>query len=251
MKSLFRRRPSAPMLVSLLALFVALGGTATAAFHLPRGSVGRAQLRNGSVTQAKIQNGAVWNWKLAFNSVGSRKIQNGAVGAQQVNSRRVQLRVASACTSGAIKSIGQSGTVACSPTLPTQYGTSASAKTLGTSATQIASKGLPGSSSYLVLAFPHAVVTPAVAASGQQVEVDCTLAVSPSNGATKTSSAIVEIGGQHHPQADTIPLAVPAVAAASGATATVSCTHSYSPGTPAPTVAVDTTLNAIQTATNG
>lgn len=250
LQSLARRRPSASMIVSLTALFVALGGTGWAALSLAPNSVGRAQLKNGSVTQAKIQNGAVWNWKLAFNSVGTRKIQNGAVGASQVKSSQVQLRVGSGCASGAIQSIGLSGSVVCTPG-PNQYGTSASAATLGSGATQIASKALPGSSSYLVMAFPHAVITPALTgASGQQVQVDCTLSVSPSSGATETKSAIVEIGSAARSQAQTIPLVVPVTAAAGGATASVSCSDSYTTATPAPAVAVDTTLNAIQTAAN-
>lgn len=41
-------------MVSLVALFVALGGTTYAAVSLPRNSVGTAQLRNGAVTKQKI-----------------------------------------------------------------------------------------------------------------------------------------------------------------------------------------------------
>ena len=41
------RRPSASLVVGLLALFVALGGTSYAAISLPRGSVGAAHLKKG------------------------------------------------------------------------------------------------------------------------------------------------------------------------------------------------------------
>ena len=85
LKSLVRRRPSAPLIVSFAALFVALGGVGYAATQLPPNSVGSAQLQNGSVG----------NWKLKFNSVGTRKIINGAVGGQQVNASQVQLRLSS------------------------------------------------------------------------------------------------------------------------------------------------------------
>ncbi len=45
--------------ISLLALFVALGGTSYAAFSLPPGSVGTRELRNGSVTNGKLAKRAV------------------------------------------------------------------------------------------------------------------------------------------------------------------------------------------------
>jgi len=45
--------------ISLLALFVALGGTSYAALSLPAGSVGTQQLRNGAVTSRKLAKGAV------------------------------------------------------------------------------------------------------------------------------------------------------------------------------------------------
>jgi hypothetical protein len=49
-------RPSPAMLVALLALFVALGGSSYAALQLPKGSVGTKQLRNGVVTSKKVKN---------------------------------------------------------------------------------------------------------------------------------------------------------------------------------------------------
>lgn len=59
MKRFGVRPPSAAMVVSLLALFVALGGTSYAAFALPRNSVGSKQLKKNAVTTKKIKNGAV------------------------------------------------------------------------------------------------------------------------------------------------------------------------------------------------
>ena len=41
-------RPSPAILISLIALTVALGGTSYAAFRFPAGSVGTRQLANGS-----------------------------------------------------------------------------------------------------------------------------------------------------------------------------------------------------------
>ena len=48
------RAPSPALVISLVALFVALGGTTYAATSLPRNSVGTTQLRNGAVTKKKI-----------------------------------------------------------------------------------------------------------------------------------------------------------------------------------------------------
>jgi len=236
-----RRRPSAPLIVSFAALFVALGGVGYAATQLPANSVGTAQLQNGSVG----------NWKLKFNAVGARKIQNGAVGAKQVNSSQVQLRVGTACTTGAIKAIGLSGSVTCTPTLPGELGTSAAAVTLGTGSTQVATESLPAGFSYLVLAYPHAVIS-GTAGVAQRVEVDCTLSAPPGTGtSTITKSLAVDLGSDGHSQAGSIPLVLPVASATTAQATTVSCADTASPSTPAPTVAVDSTVNALQTAANG
>jgi hypothetical protein len=244
LKSLMRRRPSASLIVSFAALFVALGGVGYAATQLPANSVGSAQLKNGSVG----------NWKLKFNSVGARKIINGAVGGQQVNASQVQLRLSSTCSTGAVSAVAQSGNVTCTPTLPNEYGTSASAVTLGTGSTTVATKSLNAGSSYLVLAYPHAVIS---GATGQHVEVDCTLSVPSTStpGGTPSSNTItktlaVDLGSASQSNAGTIPLVLPVASATSAQTATVTCTDTATPSTPAPTVAVDGTLNAIQTASN-
>jgi hypothetical protein len=246
-KSLVRRRPSAPLIVSFAALFVALGGVGYAATQLPPNSVGSAQLRNGSVG----------NFKLKFNSVGPRKIINGAVGGQQVNASQVQLRLSSGCSTGAVSAVAQSGNVSCTPTLPNEFGTSATAAMIpaGSTATQVATKSLPAGSSYLVLAYPHAVISGG--GSGQHVEVDCTLSVpsSSSTGGTPSSNAItkslaVDLGSSPQSDAGTIALVLPVASATSAQTATVGCTYTASPSASAPTVTVDSTLNAIQTASN-
>lgn len=53
------RAPSPALVISLLALFLALGGTTYAATSLPKNSVGTKQLKKNAVTAPKIKNGAV------------------------------------------------------------------------------------------------------------------------------------------------------------------------------------------------
>jgi hypothetical protein len=233
------------MVVSFAALFIALGGVGYAATQLPPGSVGTAQLQNGSVG----------NWKLKSNAVGGRKIINGAVGAKQVNSTQVQLRVGASCSTGAMDAISPSGSVTCTPTLPNEVGTDASAVTLGAAgSTQVATVSLAAGSSYLILAYPRAVIS-GTDTGRQSVDVDCTLSVpsgtNPPTTTTITKSLTVDLAAGGTAQAGTIPLALPVGSASSARTATVSCTDIATPTAPAPAVAVDTTVNAIQTAANG
>jgi hypothetical protein len=61
--------PSPAFVVSLIALFVALGGTTYAATNLPKNSVGTTQLKNGAVTSAKIRDAAVTGAKLNLDGV--------------------------------------------------------------------------------------------------------------------------------------------------------------------------------------
>ena len=76
-----RFTPSPAMVVSLIALFVALGGTSYAAITaVPANSVGTPQLKNSAVTGAKIKNGAVTAAKISSSAVEAAKIV-GAAGA--------------------------------------------------------------------------------------------------------------------------------------------------------------------------
>jgi hypothetical protein len=58
------RLPSPAMVVALVALLVALGGTGYAAFSVPSNSVGTKQLKNGAVATSKIKNRAVTAQKI-------------------------------------------------------------------------------------------------------------------------------------------------------------------------------------------
>ena len=70
--------------VALLALIVALGGTAVAASTLADGSVTTAKLANSAVKKAKLANSAVTSPKLANGSVTTPKLANSAVTGAKV-----------------------------------------------------------------------------------------------------------------------------------------------------------------------
>jgi hypothetical protein len=72
MRRIVRGKPSPALVVSIIALFVAMGGTGYAAFGLPKNSVGTKQLKRGAVTPAKI----------AKSTIRLFKGQKGQTGAQ-------------------------------------------------------------------------------------------------------------------------------------------------------------------------
>src|SRR5678815_2968749 len=81
MKRLTRFRPSPAMVVSCIALAVALGGTSFAAIEaLPRNSVGASQLKRNAVTGPKIKANAVNGAKVANNSLRGADINEATLG---------------------------------------------------------------------------------------------------------------------------------------------------------------------------
>lgn len=67
-----RSRLTYANVVSTLALFLAIaGGTALAADHLAKNSVGTVQIKKGAVTTAKIKNGAVTGVKIKLSTLGT------------------------------------------------------------------------------------------------------------------------------------------------------------------------------------
>jgi hypothetical protein len=238
LRSLVRRRPSAALVVSFLALFVALGGAGWAALRIPPHSVGNVQLQNFSVGNAKLKP----------NSVGAAKIVAGAVGARQVDSSQVQLRVTGPCSIGAIQSVAVSGNVTCTPVMPNEYGTSAQA-TLGSGQTTVASETLPApgsGASYLVIGNVRWDATEN-ATGPQSFELDCSLTAG--TGST-SADATVDFENNRTAASGAIPLIVPADVTASMQTAQLTCQDIVGPALPAPTVTVNATVNAIQTASN-
>lgn len=232
-----RRRPSAALVVSFVALFVALGGVGWAAVNLPANSVGTRQLKNGAVTIRKIQNGAV----------NFSKITPHTVGIGRINPDQVQARVSGTCSGahGAIAAIDGDGGTTCDQTVPTSLNASSNPIPVGTSSTTIGTKALGAGFSYLVIANPYATITSTSA--GQLVVVTCTLAA---NGASASRTASVEIGTNKRTLETAIPITLPAPSQTAAGTATVSCSKASTPSSPSPTVNVQTTINAI-TAQNG
>src|SRR3954454_8919669 len=73
-----RSKLSFANVTSLLALFVALGGTGYAAITLPRNSVGSKQIRTGAVGSSELRKGAVRSSDVRDRSVRLRDISTSA-----------------------------------------------------------------------------------------------------------------------------------------------------------------------------
>lgn len=120
--------PSPALVVSLVALFVALGGTGYAALRLPRNSVGTIQLRNGAVTGSKLANNAVTGAKLRNGTVTAGKIDvKGLTVPNAIHATEaVTAMTAATATSAA------TATTATSATTATTAGTATTASSPGT-----------------------------------------------------------------------------------------------------------------------
>jgi hypothetical protein len=66
--------------LGLIAIFIAMSGTAYAATSLPHNSVGTTQLRNGAVTGAKLARAAVTASKVKTGSLTGRQINAATLG---------------------------------------------------------------------------------------------------------------------------------------------------------------------------
>jgi hypothetical protein len=89
------RRPSAPMVVALLALFIALDGPATAA-RIVNGS----SIKRNSITSKQVRNGTIGRQDLSkfarsylrttpWKSVGANQLRDGAVGTKALAGKAV------------------------------------------------------------------------------------------------------------------------------------------------------------------
>jgi hypothetical protein len=106
-----RRHLSFANVVSLLALFIALGGTA---WGVANNSVGSKQIRNGQVKKVDLHKHAVTHAKVAKNAIGTNQVRDGSLSASDVNNT-IQLALSNPCPAGqAISSITQQGSASCS-----------------------------------------------------------------------------------------------------------------------------------------
>jgi hypothetical protein len=213
LKSLRLRRPSAPLLISVVALFFALGGASYAAITIPTNSVGNRQIRNNAVTY--------------------KKIAPGTIGSARINQALVQTRVSGTCTgtNGAIGQITQSGHVVCNATAPQEFGSSSTGTAVtGTPAT-VASRSL-GAGSFILLGNAYANNT----GVGDST-LTCTLAVP--SGSSQARTITVPAGRQV-----VLPIDLASTVPGAGATSTLACTQTGG------TVTVDGQINAIGTASN-
>jgi hypothetical protein len=92
MRRLRPKKPTPALVISIIALFAALGGTSYAA-----ATIGTAQIKNNAVTNPKlapssvgfqkVRFGAIHNENIANNAVGNGQLANGAVGTSKLNVR--------------------------------------------------------------------------------------------------------------------------------------------------------------------
>ena len=213
LKSFRLRRPSAPLVISIVALFFAFGGISYAAFTIPKDSVGTKQIRNNAVTY--------------------QKIAPGTIGSARINQGLVQTRVTGTCegTNGAIGQVTQSGHVVCNPSASQQFGSSSTGTAVTGTATSVASRSL-GAGSYLLLGDAYANNS-----GVSNSTFTCTLSVP--SGSSQARTVTVPAGHQV-----VLPINLASTVPSAGATSTLACTQTGG------TVTVDGQINAIQTASN-
>jgi hypothetical protein len=81
MRTRFLRRPSAATVIALIALFVAIGGTAGAATKL---IITGANVKNHSLTGADVKNGSLTGTQIKKGSLTGKQIKNGSLTGTQI-----------------------------------------------------------------------------------------------------------------------------------------------------------------------
>jgi hypothetical protein len=113
MRARFRdRRPSPSLVISLIALFVALSGTSYAALALPKSSVGTKQLKKDAVTAGKIKSNAVTTGKVKNGSLRAQDFKPGDLPAGAKGDTGVKGATGATGAKGATGAPGEPGTAA-------------------------------------------------------------------------------------------------------------------------------------------
>jgi hypothetical protein len=91
MGRLLRQRPSPAMIVALIALFVALGGSSYAAIkvgskNIKRGAVGSRAIANNSIGSADVRDGSLTGRDVKNNSLSNADINNSTLKAKTAQS---------------------------------------------------------------------------------------------------------------------------------------------------------------------
>ena len=84
------------MVVAVIALIAALGGTSYAAVKLPKGSVGNRELKKNAVTTANIKNNAVTGAKVKPNALTGADINEATLGQVPLAARALAVDHANA-----------------------------------------------------------------------------------------------------------------------------------------------------------
>jgi hypothetical protein len=95
-----RKRLNFANVTSMLALFIALGGSAYAAATLPSNSVGKSQIRSAAVGKSEIRKNAVGKSEIrksavgrseiATNGVNSAEIRTNAIGTKEIRDGKIE-----------------------------------------------------------------------------------------------------------------------------------------------------------------
>jgi hypothetical protein len=85
----FRKRLSFANVTSMIALFVALGGTSYAAATLPRNSVGKGQIRANAVGKSEAAPNSVGKSEVSTSSIGRSEIATNGVAASEIKANAI------------------------------------------------------------------------------------------------------------------------------------------------------------------
>lgn len=82
-------KPSASLVISLIALFISLGGTSYAVTALDDNSVTTPKIRDGAVTSAKLADNSVTASKIPITSIPASKLLLGSIGTFQIGNKSI------------------------------------------------------------------------------------------------------------------------------------------------------------------